>query len=183
MFLSASKTRLLGLALGLVATGLAVSAPAMANDEQRGYVGAGAIEWSSNVAGLPKYEATTWRLRGGWHINDTFAVEAHIAAQGSEEEVSGIEHELKHVVGAYLKAQTPTARDLRGYALLGVAHSEMNHINPFVEGDISDTGLSYGVGVEVLLMGGLSLKLDATRYLDTSDHTLDAIGAELGLRF
>lgn len=170
-------------ATGAISLSLALAGITTASAKDAGYVGVGAIEWSSTVSGLPKYEAPTWRLRGGVNLNEHFALELHAAAGGSEEEVTGIEHELSYLAGAFLKAQTSTARDMRLYGLLGVSHAEVNHINPFVEGDVRDTGLSYGIGLEVLLMGGFSLKVDATRYLDTSDQKLDAIGAELGLRW
>lgn len=168
---------------GAVSLTMAFAGVSTAAAKDAGYVGVGAIQWSSTVSGLPKYEATTWRLRGGINLNEHFALELHAAAGGSEEEVTGIEHELHYLAGAFLKAQTATARDMRLYGLLGVSHAEVNHINPFVEGDVRDTGLSYGVGLEVLLMGGFSLKVDATRYLDVSDQKLDAVGAELGLRW
>lgn len=176
------KKTLVGLA---VATGLVLSAgqSVMAEERNNGYVGLGAIEWKSKADGLPSYASNTARLRGGYHLTDHIAIEGHLAAGGNEKDKSGIEHELKHVAGGFVRFSTPDTKDIKAYGLLGVSQVEVNHINPFVEGDISETSLSYGIGVEILLMGGFSLKVDAIRYADTSELEFDAVGGEIGLRF
>lgn len=172
-------TVLVPVLFGAMSTAQAQQVP----DRSNGYVGLSYIEWKSKVGGLPSYSAETLRVRGGVVLNDTFSLEAHALAGGSDKDVTFIEHELKYGAGAFVRAATPAVSDLRFYALAGVSHLEVNHMTPFGDLDRAETSFAYGGGLEVLLMRGLSFKVDAMRYVDKSDFEFDVLGAELGLRF
>jgi opacity protein-like surface antigen len=145
------------------------------------YLGADALIWNSKVDGLPNYDAAGARLRGGVSFNEYLAIEGHAATGGSDDSTGGIEHDLNHAVGLFVRATTPIQPDFRLYGLVGYADVSMDHSNPFLEGDIEDSGFAYGVGIEVNLMENANLFIEGTRYLDNDDHTFETLGG--GVRY
>lgn len=145
------------------------------------YLGADAMFWKSKVDGLPNYDAVGGRLRGGISFNEYMAIEAHAATGGSDDSTGGIEHDLNHAAGLFARGTLPIADDFRLYGLVGYSDVSLDHSNPFLEGDIDDDGLGYGVGIEINLMEQAGLFVEGMRYLDKDEQTFETAGA--GIRY
>lgn len=164
-------------AIALAALPLSAQAQSAMTFSPVPYLGVDAMMWKSKVDGLPNYDAVGARLRGGVEFNDYLAAELHAGTGGSDDSTGGIEHDLGYVAGAFARATLPIQDDFRLYGLVGYGKVSVDHSNPFVEGDIEDSGFAYGVGVEVNLIPATSLYVEGTRYLDNDDHTFETLGA------
>lgn len=88
--------------------------------------------------------------------------------------------EVDRIVGGYVRGNLPLARDVSLYGLLGVTNARLKYRGG---GSESDTGLSYGVGVEVGLGKSVSLGLEWASLMRPSGYELESLGILAKFRF
>ncbi|MFQ3787531.1 porin family protein [Halomonas sp. A29] len=128
--------------------------------------------------------------RFGHFIVDHFAIEARAGTGISDDTITiagiDIEGELDHMFGVYGVGYLPLgASPVSLYGLVGFTRAKATLSAPafgISESD-SDSGFSYGVGIQGHFTPHLSVNLEYTSYLDKSDYELTSLGLGLNYHF
>ncbi len=110
----------------------------------------------------------------GTYINDNFAVEGRLGAGISEDEKSGTDVKIKHLVGAYARGILPVNDKAEVYGLIGVTNVDIDATAGGSTSGTSDSGLSLGIGINVKLDRDFALNFE---YANLYDDEVD--GADL----
>lgn len=126
-------------------------------------------------------DAVTLRL--GAEANDVVGLEARGGVGFDSATRDGVEYELDHLYGAYLKLSAPLEQ-ARPYIIGGYSRVRATARVDFglLSGSETETreGESWGAGVDLGLTDNVALNLEYMRYLDKDD--LEVSGIALGLR-
>ena len=150
----------------LLALALAAATPlAFAN----GYVGGSYSTFDFSINGSNKeLSVGAISVIGGYQISDYVAVEARVGAGVGDDRFLGWTLELDNYFGAYVKAGMPI-NDFYPYALLGMTKGELS---PSGYG-LSDSDMSYGVGLAYKVNDQVSLNAEYANMLDKGGVTID----------
>ena len=109
-------------------------------------------------AGATILEDTTYgvMLRAGWNINDYIGVEARYFKSNMKKDFSEVEH-----YGIYLKPQYRISPDINIYALVGYGKTTVDYICGAKSSILSESGLSYGGGIEYDITDSWNVWADA----------------------
>lgn len=194
----------------LLATGAAqaqnilVSASSYPAQSNNSYIGVGLGQDTVKFTdGYGSYKSNGVDLRLGQDLSPNFAIEGRIGAGFSPKTKSAkttipgatavAQISLKQYAGAYLVAKMPIGGNLpiTPYVAVGAARTKSKiaaavtsgaTITPS-SGTATDSGLSFGLGVDVDLDGNSSLGLEYMRKLHKSDTKIDAISLTAKYKF
>ncbi|XBQ16503.1 MAG: porin family protein [Oceanicaulis sp.] len=148
------KTILLSTAAALIA---ASAASAQDAAESKFELGAGYTLLDGDGV---EFDALT--LRGGYNVNEFFAVEGEaLFGLGDENLGGGFSAELNYGLGVFAKAEYPVGERVSVFGRLGYTWAEVE-----VSGLGSEDadGFAYGVGGEFAVSGPNAIRADYTRY-------------------
>lgn len=126
-------------------------------------------------------EAATVRL--GVEANDVFGIEARGGTGFSSDTENGVEVDLDHLYGGYVKLSAPTEA-VRPYVIGGYTKTKTTYkasFGPFTGTEReTEEDESWGAGVDVGLGEDVALNLEYMRYLDKDNFELS--GVTIGIR-
>ena len=131
------------------------------------------------------FEPTVLIGRYGQFIEDRMAIEARVGV-GFEDDTtdfSGLDITLKvdQFYGVYGLGRFDLNASYSAYALAGLTSGKAT-ASTYLESDsVSESGFSFGVGIDIALTNNASFNLEYMSYLNKSNFDFTAIGA--GLRF
>lgn len=122
-------------------------------------------------------------LRVGAEANEVLGLEARGGLGFESDTRDGVEYDLDHLYGGYLKLSAPLEQ-VRPYVIGGYSRVRATatvDLGP-LSGRETDTreGESWGAGMDLALTDDVALNLEYMRYLDKDD--LEVSGIALGLR-
>ena len=165
---------------------LAVSNAAFAGSTSAGtvYIGGQATTITVDEDNLSEFEPTAAVGRAGFYISDNVAIEGRYGFGLSDDTVSGgISGELDNFVGGYVSGHLPLADRLSLYGVVGYTNAKVTLKSGGLELSASDSGLSYGAGVNFFLLGNLGLNAEYMQYLSESGYDLSAVSLGVVLNF
>ncbi len=114
-------------------------------------------------------------LRLGYEFNNYFAVEGHVTAGLTNDEVFGVmDIGVDYLASAYLRGNIflwdPQARL---YGLIGVTHGKITAEAFGISDSLTDTEMSYGLGFELYGNSRNAINLEFIRYMDGEDDGVD----------
>ncbi|GHA85489.1 porin family protein [Modicisalibacter luteus] len=128
--------------------------------------------------------------RFGHFVVDNFALEGRVGTGIADDTVSvsgiDVEGEIDHLIGAYGVGYLPLGDSpVSLYGLVGFTQGEATLSAPGygVEASESDSGFSYGVGIEGHFTRQISANLEYVSYLDKSDYEVTAVSLGMNYHF
>jgi OOP family OmpA-OmpF porin len=166
---------------GLLVIGLS-SAPGAHAEERTGiYVGTSIGEATNEVEEF-KGSDTAFKLYGGYAFNDYFGVEVAYVDAGTQSDNVGplhIENESSGIIASAL-VHLPIGERFSLFGKLGYAFydaaSKARLGDRVVSESESDEDLTYGVGLELAVAGGLGLRAEY-EVIDVSEGDFDVVSA------
>ena len=170
---------------------IAVAFPVFSNpvSEGSGYAGGmfTQVTYDQDVASKDA-EPTALIGRLGYFPTDYFAIEGRLGLGLSEDSVSAtgpdgfggtmtvdVDFEIDRLFGAYAAGYLPLGDVAAAYGLVGITNVKATvSANGFSESD-TDTGLSYGVGIDFYPSSGFGITAEYMQYLDESGYDLSAV--------
>ena len=122
------------------------------------------------------------RLRFGVRVNEFFDMEAHLGG-GTDSETTSFESFSTTYAGAYLKGYLPFGRRSSVFALAGlsgVTHSQDVSGRSFTD---SQSGFSYGFGMETQLSKQFDLSADFMSYTNDGADFSDVTAVSFGIKW
>lgn len=122
------------------------------------------------------------RVRMGVRLNELFDIEAHLGG-GTDSENSAFDSFSTTYAGAYLKGYLPFGHRSAVFALAGlsgITHSQDINGRSFTD---SQSGFSYGFGMETQLTDRLDLSADFMRYNNDGTEFSDFTAVSLGVKW
>ncbi|MDX5333632.1 MAG: porin family protein [Gammaproteobacteria bacterium] len=147
------------------------------------YVGVGYAFLTYDESGVPEADLGALTGRFGHFFTDNLAVEGRIGFGVADDTVNvlgvDVDVELDNFMGVYGMAHLPVSNSASVYGMLGFTRGELTASAGGASFTETDTGLSFGVGVDFSLNETLSLNAEYARYLDESAYDVNgfAIGA------
>lgn len=118
-------------------------------------------------------------LRIGADIQPMIAIEGRLAFGLFDDDQYGIDFELDHILGVYVKISPMEVQKFSPYAVFGFAESEMS-AGSFSS---SESDFSYGFGCDFEISPGLSANVEYASYYDDGDEDLTGISLGVTSRF
>jgi opacity protein-like surface antigen len=120
----------------------------------------------------------------GGHITPYFGLEARAGFGVVDDDLgSGVDLEAGNFFGGYATLNVVNGSPFTPYGIVGFTRYELEVNGPLGSADEDESGLSYGIGVNMAINESLSGNLEFMRYLDEDDVTIDGIGLGLTLNF
>jgi hypothetical protein len=184
------------LRIALMVTGAALLATAAAahgryDDERRTgdyggtYVGLniGSIHYKED--GLEAITPTGGYFRIGQEFSPNLAIEGRIGGGFSDDSTNGYAVKVDALYAGYIKGSLPLAQGFSLYALGGLGGMHM-HRN-FGDGNITESGFSYGLGGDFDLGNGAAINVEWSRLLSGTnvgyDYNTDIASIGVTFRF
>lgn len=174
-----------GLIVAMSALGLA-AAPAMADIYKTGggslYAGGNYTFVNADGNGVGDADLGTLSAKVGGHITPFFGLEARAGFGVDDDDVGGgVDVEANSFFGGYGTLNVVNESPFTPYGIIGFTRYELEVDGPLGSRDEDESGLSYGIGVNMAINDELSGNLEYMRYIDEDDLEIDGIG--LGLTF
>lgn len=168
---------------------LLISTSSLAGQGQT-YFGAGYHMGTYDESGYPNANPTALGIRGGMYFVPNVAVEGRFALGLSDDTVRvfvpgtgyvDIDLKLENAISLFVKADLPVAPTAKLYGLIGFTQAETKAKARGYPVSVSnsDSGLSYGVGVEVGVNNGIYIGAEYIMYINESDY--DYTGINIGV--
>ncbi|MEX1033632.1 MAG: porin family protein [Cellvibrionaceae bacterium] len=158
--------------LGVLA-GMIFSVASFAQDM---YAGGNLASLDFSVDGTSQ-EASLTAVYGrlGTSFTDNISGEIRLGLGVGDDTIFGVDVELENMFGAYVRAGLPVTEVIYPYAVIGYTRGEVD-VSGFSSESESD--VSFGVGVDFGLGGGMAINLEYMNYLDKDGAEVDgfAIG-------
>lgn len=182
----------------LVCTLVAISANVVADDKAgTGYIGVGYSMFNVSPDLLPDFDLSSLGIRGGYYFNKNFSLEGRlgIGVGDDTQNIPGfgdLTLEMDTMLGVYAVGRIPVSEKFQFYGLVGLTMADTTFSSPgFADDSESETGLSFGVGVEFDMTKSLSLGLEYVSYfrgaeIDNSgglEYDADGFGLSLNYLF
>lgn len=152
------------------------------------YIGGGVAFIDYSETGI-RQDASLSAVYGriGSQFNETFSgeIRAGIGAGDDSIAVMGIDVnvELKHFIGAYLRAGFHAAPNLYPYALVGYSRAELEaSVRGFGSVSGTDKDISYGFGID-LIASDITVNAEYINYVDTDGVELSGFSIGLAKSF
>lgn len=163
------------------------STPVWAAPQPSDYVGLQAAQLMYDESGIDEVSPTVLIGRFGHHYSRFMSLEGRVGFGIEDDSVteSGtkISLEIEHLVGLYGVGHLPFGRIGALYALAGVSDIGLKASAGQLSDHKSDSGFSYGLGLELNLGRRASLTVEYTSYLNTSDYDITAVSAGANVKF
>lgn len=166
---------------------VAVSTPAYAEQAQ-GYYGIGYHMGSYENTGVPEADIGAIAFRAGGYLNQVIALEARLALGISDDTVrtntlNPVDIDLDTALSVFVKADVPMTPFVNAYGLLGLTRGEIETSSAGLTASESETGLSYGLGIEGEISRRTSLSIEYVQLLDEDAFEYTAINVGITARF
>lgn len=155
-----------------------------AGGEPGPYLGAGYTDASIDFDVIDKdADIGVLFARAGYQINQNIAVEGRLGTGVDDDEIYGVEVELKDTYGVYVKAGFPTQSGLYPYALLGMTHVKVKASGFGGSETDSDSDISYGIGADYWFNSTVSAGLELANLYDKDGDEVTGITFGMNFRF
>lgn len=167
---------------------LAALATPVYAEQTRGYYGIGYHMGSYENSGVPEADIGAIAFRAGGYLNQVIALEARLALGISDDTVrtsaiNNVDVELDTAVSAFIKADVPMTAFVNAYGLLGLTRGEIETSSTGLTASDSETGLSYGLGIEGEINRRTSLSFEYIQLLDEDTFEYSVINIGITTRF
>lgn len=153
-------------------------------EQGEGYYGIGYHMGSYENTSLPEANPGAITFRAGSYLNQVIALEARLALGITDDTVgANIDVELDSALSVFIKADVPMTAFVNAYGLLGLTRGEIETSAGGFTASESDTGLSYGLGIEGEINRRTSLSAEYVLYLDENAFEYTGINFGITTRF
>jgi opacity protein-like surface antigen len=157
-------------------------------EQTRGYYGIGYHMGSYENSSVPEADIGAIAFRAGGYLNQVIALEARLALGISDDTVrtsaiNPIDIELDTALSAFIKADVPMTPFVNAYGLLGLTRGEIEASAGGFTVSESETGLSYGLGIEGEISRRTSLSIEYVQLLNEDAFEYTAINVGITTRF
>jgi opacity protein-like surface antigen len=161
------------ISIGVAVLALTLAAPVYAGNAGHAY---GGIDYSFGSFSGPGVSANpgNFGLRGGYYFTDNIAAEVHVLTGGTTDK--GIK--VDQVVAGFVRGELPATEGLAIYGLLGYASADVTGA-----ATKSNSGFSYGAGVEYAVSNQVGINLDYIQYFNANSQTLTSLSAGVKYNF
>ncbi|MFK8076107.1 MAG: outer membrane beta-barrel protein [Granulosicoccus sp.] len=159
---------------------LAIASPIQAVADM--YIGVDGASMSINSTQNDDLNPLGLRLRMGVRLNDFFDIEAHLGG-GSDTESVSYDSFSTSFASALLKGYLPFGQKSAVFGLVGLSsltHSQDINGRTFTD---SQSGFSYGIGMETQLSSRVDLSADLMRYSADGAEFSDVTAVSFGLKW
>ena len=162
-----------------------------ASAQMYGEIGFTAVKYEENVFGY-KAESSPTAIRGifGYEINPNLAIEGLAAFGLSDDKIKvggytipGANFKVDNVFGIYAKPKFKFTPELEGFVRAGFAQSKGTASLNGQSSSASESGFSYGLGVNYALNKTTSLNVDYMSYLDKNESKATGFTFGVGYKF
>lgn len=152
-------------------------------EQAQGYYGIGYHMGSYENTGVSEANPGAIAFRAGGYLNQVIALEARLALGITDDTVNNIDVELDTALSAFIKADVPMTPFVNAYGLLGLTRGEIETSSAGLTASESETGLSYGLGIEGEINRRTSLSVEYVLLLDEDAFEYTAINIGITTRF
>ncbi|MBS3803615.1 MAG: porin family protein [Oleiphilaceae bacterium] len=176
-------------ALIIAMTALTVAAaPAIADMYKSGggnlYAGANYTFVDVDVDNGGSADLGTLSGKVGGYITPYFGLEARAGFGVDDDRIgAGTDLEADNFFGGYATVNVVNESPFTPYGIIGFTRYELESSGFQDSSDEDESGLSYGIGANMVINETLSGNLEYMRYLDEDDFVIDGIGLGLTLNF
>ena len=174
------------LSLLLVSTLVFVSGTALAGSTDKNYFGIQYGVAGYDEAGISKtYVPTAFVMRLGRYFDPNLSVELRLGNGQKDDtqflpEIGGgvnVSVDLDTIMAAYGVGHLDLAESISAYGMLGVSkvRATVSAQGSGARNSDSESGFSYGAGVDVAISDSVALNIEYTQYLNASDVDLGVI--------
>ena len=162
-----------------------------ASAQMYGEVGVSAVTYEESFQGN-KLKSSPVAIRGifGYEINPNFAVEGLVAFGMSDDDVklngntvARSNFKVDNVFGIYAKPKVKLTPELEGFVRAGFAQSKGTASLNGQSSSASESGFSYGLGLNYALNKTTSLNVDYMSYLDKNESKATGFTFGVGYKF
>lgn len=121
--------------------------------------------------------------RLGTEFTENFSAEVRVGTGLDDDRVYGIDVELNHFYGAYVRGTIPIADMFYPYAVVGYTRAELEFKDFWQSAKDSGGDVSFGVGADIRLTPEVDLNLEYMNYYDKHDVTVDGFAVGFTYRF
>ncbi len=157
-------------------------------EQNQGYYGIGYHMGSYEENGVPEANPDAIAFRAGGYLNQVIALEARLALGITDDTVrtntnNSVDVELDTALSVFIKADVPMTPFVNAYGLLGLTRGEIEVIAGSLTASESETGLSYGLGIEGEINRRTYLSVEYVLYLDEDAFEYTGINFGITTRF
>lgn len=161
----------------------ALSAQAYAEQAQ-GYYGIGYQMGSYKETGVPEANPGAITFRVGSYLNQVVSIDARLALGITDDTVgTNVDVELDTALSVFIKGDVPMTPFVNAYGLLGLTRGEIETSAGSLTASESETGLSYGLGIEGEINRRTYLSAEYVMYLDENAFEYTGINFGITTRF
>lgn len=181
-----SRVAILVASLALLSTAAQAQSP-MGLDA-RGYIGGAGLLWKLDPDNdSSSLDSRAFQFRFGSRLSPYFSLESRFALGGSDS-IDDLDFELDLLGSLLIRPQLPINEHVALYGLFGfstlrgsVETEEQGLFGGTSSSAVSDTDISYGIGIAFRMVDNLFLEADYAVYVDESDY--DFSGTSLGISY
>jgi hypothetical protein len=126
-------------------------------------------------------------LKLGVNLTDNFSIEGLVATSLADTNfyvgTTLVSARIDNIYGGYLKVKAPASSSVDFFGRIGVAGGQVSASTTYGSSWLSDTGLSYGGGVDIKLEEKSYVSIDYTSYYNKSGISVRGFGIGYGFRF
>ena len=152
---------------------ISLSSFTQANDVER-YAGASFAVLDYSESGFDDASLNALIGRAGAKFNEYISAEVRLGFGIGDDTVSGVDLELKNLIGAYVRAGFPASDTVYPYVVIGLSRLELEASGFGVTIDDSDNDASYGLGVDIDVSEAATLNAEYTNYFDKDSIEITA---------
>lgn len=166
-------------------------------EQTQGYYGIGYHMGSYEETGVPEANPDAIAFRAGSYLNQVIAIEARLALGIVDDTVRvnaqdlglgvnadiDVDVELDTALSVFIKADVPMTPFVNAYGLLGLTRGEVEASAGGFTVSESETGLSYGLGIEGEINRRTSLSVEYVQFLDEDAFEYTGINFGITTRF
>lgn len=164
-----------------------INSPCFADEQASAYVGGAYHMGTYEEDNIPDFELGGIELKVGKYLAPQVAVEGRfilpVADDSAEVDGVDIDLELKKAISFFLRGNIPLSQSANVYGLLGFTKGKLEAKASYQGQSMtisdSDSGLSYGFGVDGEISPGLAINAEYIFYLSEDDY--DYTGIVIGL--
>lgn len=153
-------------------------------EQDKGYYGLGYQKGSYENSGVPEANPGAIVFRAGSYLNQVVSIDARLALGITDDTVgAGVDVELDTALSVFLKGDIPMTPFVNAYGLLGFTRAEVDASAGGTTVSESESGLSYGLGIEGEISRHTSLSVEYVQYLNEDNFEYTGINFGITTRF
>ena len=147
------------------------------------YLGAGYHLGTYDEAGFPTLNPNGIKIKAGKYVADNVAIEGHLLFGAGSDTTTylgvDVDLKLKQAISVFVKGDMPLSPTANFYGLLGFTKGKLEASALGTTFSEDDSGLSYGIGAEVMMGNDMYVSGEYVFYLSESDY--DYTGFNIGI--